>query len=76
MTTSVFTRPNCFAIVAGSVTVSGYGAGVPGARSSPVEVQYDRPDPRVSGLSGSGPGTCRQHLGGADDRSQPHVPMW
>jgi hypothetical protein len=44
MTTSVFTRPSCFAIVAGSTTVSGFGAGVTGARSSLVQAQYERPD--------------------------------
>src|ERR1700736_7068473 len=44
MTTAVFTRPSCFAIVAGSTTVSGFGAGVTGARSSPVQAQCERPD--------------------------------
>src|SRR3984893_19526091 len=44
MTTSVFTRPSCFAIVAGPTTVSGFGAGVTGARSSPVQAQCERPD--------------------------------
>src|ERR1700730_11325867 len=47
MTTSVFTRPSCFAIVAGSTTVSGFGAGVTGARNSLVQAHCERPDAPV-----------------------------